>query len=83
MLQWLKKIVPEPRVPEIGGSSPWCTETAATRASLPAPQKPRSPSSRFTPHSRGHRRQAESASPTSGGGWRASVAAVDPLPATR
>src|SRR5659263_130587 len=62
MLQWLKKIVPEPRVPDIGGSSPGCTETAATRASLPAPQNPRSPSSRFTPHSRGHRRQAESAS---------------------
>src|SRR5512141_857315 len=59
MLQWLKKIVPEPRVPEIGGSSPSCTETAATRASRPAPQNPRSPASRFTPHSRGHRRQDE------------------------
>jgi len=53
MLQWLKKIVPEPRSPEIGGSSPWCTETAATLASRPAPQNPRSPSRRFTPHSRG------------------------------
>jgi hypothetical protein len=38
MLQWLKKTVPEPRVPEIGGSSPWCTDTAATFANRPAPQ---------------------------------------------
>jgi hypothetical protein len=61
MLQWLKKIVPEPRVPDNGGSSPWWTETAATFASRPAPQNPRSPSRRFTPHSRGQRRQAASA----------------------
>src|SRR5659263_425301 len=59
MLQWLKKIVPEPRVPEIGGSSPGCTETAATRARRPAPQNPRSPSSRFAPHSLGHKRHDE------------------------
>src|SRR5512139_151112 len=56
MLQWLKNTVPDPRVPEIGGSSPWCTETAAIRATAPAPQNPVSPARRSTPHSRGHRR---------------------------
>src|SRR5512139_240953 len=61
MLQWLKNTVPDPRVPEIGGSSPWWMVTAATRAAAPAPQNPRSPARRSTPHSRGHRRQDESA----------------------
>jgi hypothetical protein len=38
MLHRLKKTVPDPRPPEIGGSSPWCTETAATVAAPSAPQ---------------------------------------------
>src|SRR4030067_710422 len=61
MLQWLKNTVPEPRDPEIGGSSPWCTDTAATRREMPAPQNPVSPFRRFTPHPRGHRQQRSKA----------------------
>lgn len=60
MLQWLKKIVPDPRFPEMGGSSPWWTETAATLATAPALQNPFSPESRSAPHSRGHNRQEAS-----------------------
>ena len=34
-----RKTLPEPRLPEIGGSSPWCTAKEATRGTAPAPQK--------------------------------------------
>ena len=43
-------MVPDPLIAEIGGSSPVCTLQLATLGFLPAPQKPISPFSRFTPH---------------------------------
>ena len=46
---------PDPRLPEIGGSSPWWTERAATRGSSRAPQNPASPAVLSAPHSRGQR----------------------------
>jgi hypothetical protein len=52
-----KKIVPEPRVPEIGGSSPVCSSAELTYAASVAPQAPVSPCSRRAPHARGHSRQ--------------------------
>jgi hypothetical protein len=62
MLQWEKKTVPDPRVPEIGGSSPKWSEAAATFASAPAPQKPASRAARSAPHSRGQSRHSRRAS---------------------
>ena len=50
-----KNTVPEPRVPEMGGSSAKCSWQSATVGRAPAPQKPRSPRARSTAHRRGHR----------------------------
>jgi hypothetical protein len=56
-VQWVKKTVPEPLVPESGGSSPWWGKMLEMTGSPGAPQKPRSPSNRFTPQRRGHSSQ--------------------------
>jgi hypothetical protein len=54
--QPLKKIVPEPCVPENHGSSPKCGPKLATRHSAVSPQKPSCPAARCAPQSRGHNR---------------------------
>jgi hypothetical protein len=56
-----KKIVPEPAVPLMGGSSQRWTFQDATTGSAPTPHTPRPPAVRSTPHARGQ--NAQSASP--------------------
>jgi hypothetical protein len=53
-----RKMVPEPRVPEMGGSSPRWMAAEAMRAVLSLPQRPLSPASRFTPQACGQMSQA-------------------------
>jgi len=52
-LQPAMKMVPEPRRPTSGGSSPKCGPALDTSGSLPTPQNPFSPASRSTLHRRG------------------------------
>jgi hypothetical protein len=52
-LQPLKKMVPDPLVPEIGGSSPKCRPAWEISIAEPNRQKPVLPSSLFTLHLRG------------------------------
>ena len=53
ILQWAKNMVPEPLLPEIGGSSPWCGAQLYTEALTPALQYPFAWQLRFAPHLRG------------------------------
>lgn len=55
----LKNTVPEPAVPESGGSSPKCGAALKTLAAAPSRQNPRSPLSRRAPHARGQSRQGD------------------------
>jgi hypothetical protein len=60
-LQFAKKTVPEPFVPESGGSSPWWGLTLDITGFNPDLQKPSlSFFRRFTPHSWGQTRQDSS-----------------------
>jgi hypothetical protein len=52
--------VPEPRVPEMGGSSPKCSPAWAICAPPAIRQNPRPPASRSTPHRRGQHSQCNS-----------------------
>ena len=57
-----KKIVPDPRVPVIGGSSHMWTFHTAITGSTPTPHAPRPPAVRSTPQMRGQMSQLCSAS---------------------
>lgn len=57
MLHPEKNIVPEPRFPDMGGSSPRCDMKLYTEAFSPARQYPAFPAVRSTPHLLGHMRQ--------------------------
>jgi hypothetical protein len=52
-LQWLKNIVPLPKVPETGGSSPWWPRKLKILGSKPVLQNPVFPSRRLTRQRRG------------------------------
>ena len=58
-LQPPKNTVPDPRVPDISGSSPKCAVAAATTAPAGRPQMPLPPAARSTAQRWGHRRQGE------------------------
>ena len=57
-VQWEKNIVPEPLVPENGGSSPWWGNMLEMNRFPGAWQNPCSPFILFTPQRRGHREHA-------------------------
>ena len=54
-----EKTVPEPLVPEMGGSSPMWRPCRATLTLPSPPHTPRAPVTRSTPQAQGHRAQAE------------------------
>ena len=52
-VQPVKKMVPLPPFPVIGGSSPWCSVAQAIRMALDSLQNPSFPAVRSTPQTRG------------------------------
>ena len=54
------KMVPDPRVPEMGGSSHICRAARAMRRVSAAPHTPLCPEARSAPHWRGHSRHERS-----------------------
>jgi hypothetical protein len=59
-VQLLKNIVPEPLLPDIGGSSPLCTHVEPITGKEPELQKPVSSNCRLTPQALGQISHADS-----------------------